>query len=82
MFIPDDYDAEVTAEMPSPTYRNESGIDIDNLLYSIATPHMIHGPCGPLNQTSPCMVDGKCSKKYPRAFVKITTADNNGYLTY
>ena len=44
--------------------------------------HMIHGPCGPLNLTSSCMGDGKCSKKYPRAFVKMTTADNNGYPTY
>ncbi|XP_013793958.1 uncharacterized protein LOC106478000 [Limulus polyphemus] len=41
---------------------------------------MIHGPCGTLNPNSSCMIDGKCSKRYPRALVSNTVTGNDGYL--
>ena len=69
----------VTAELPSSTYRDESGIDIDNPWYSKVTSHMIHGPCGPLNPASPSMVDGRYSTKYPRAFDSVAIEDGTYY---
>lgn len=44
--------------------------------------NMVHGPCGALNPNSPCMIDGKCSKRYPRALVLDTVTGNDGYPLY
>ncbi|XP_074097681.1 uncharacterized protein LOC141526546 [Cotesia typhae] len=38
---------------------------------------MLHGPCGDW-----CLIDGKCSKKFPRAFQNETVMDENGYPLY
>ena len=43
---------------------------------------MMHGPCGTSNLSSPCMVNGKYSKKFPKDFTKQTLADADGYLRY
>ena len=44
---------------------------------------MIHGPCGWRNPRSPCMVDGKCSKGYPKAFSEVTSWNQrSSYPTY
>ena len=43
---------------------------------------MIHGPCGELRVGSVCMVDGRCSKKYPRNFAEETMIGENGYPLY
>ncbi|XP_043863668.1 uncharacterized protein LOC122756901 [Drosophila mojavensis] len=43
---------------------------------------MIHGPCGDINRQSPCMVDGRCSKRYPRKFTAETITGNDGYPLY
>ncbi|VDM91619.1 unnamed protein product [Onchocerca ochengi] len=43
---------------------------------------MIHGPCNTLNPNSSCMIDGKCSKRYPRALIFNTVTGNDGYLLY
>ncbi|CAA0837474.1 Unknown protein, partial [Striga hermonthica] len=44
--------------------------------------HMIHGPCGLARKQSPCMVDGKCSKRFPKAFLEFTSVDDEGYPRY
>lgn len=44
------------------------------LLHDIVMSTMIHGPCGALNWSSPCMVQGECSKKYTRLLLKETQA--------
>jgi hypothetical protein len=43
---------------------------------------MIHGPCGNLNNKSPCMCDGKCTKKYPRDLIRETQTEEGGYPHY
>ncbi|GFS60374.1 ATP-dependent DNA helicase [Trichonephila clavipes] len=40
---------------------------------------MIHGLCGTFNPNSPCMIDGKCSKRYPRALISNTLTGTDGY---
>ncbi|XP_072054426.1 uncharacterized protein [Arachis hypogaea] len=43
---------------------------------------MIHGPCGRIRPTSPCMKDRRCSKFYPKQFVNYTSFDKDGYPIY
>lgn len=43
---------------------------------------MIYGPWGHLNPASVCMVDGKCSKEFPKDFSNSTVSNRNGYLKY
>jgi len=71
---PDDYDAIVWAEIPD---ENEFP-----RLYQIVKKHMIHGPCGDYNPNAQCMVEGKCSKEYPKDFQETTKNNNNGYPLY
>ena len=44
-----DIDKIISPELPDP--------HIDALLFDIVKRHMIHGPCGNLNNKSPCMSD-------------------------
>ena len=53
--------------------------DQDPLLHEIVTKNVMHDPCGILNPNSPCMVDGKCSKRFPRQLVAETISGNDGY---
>ena len=54
----------------------------DPQLHAIVKAHMVHGPCSALNRSSPCMKDGKCSKKFPKAFVRSTKQGQDGYPRY
>uniref|UniRef100_A0A914ZAY8 Uncharacterized protein n=1 Tax=Panagrolaimus superbus TaxID=310955 RepID=A0A914ZAY8_9BILA len=40
---------------------------------------MIHKPCGIHNPKAPCMVDGKCKRKFPQKFCEETVMDDNGF---
>lgn len=55
--------------------------EADPVLHDVIT-NMIHGPCGAINPQSPCMVDGKCSKRHPRKFTAETVTGNDGYPLY
>ncbi|XP_074000087.1 uncharacterized protein [Rhodnius prolixus] len=54
----------------------------DQLLFDIVTTNMIHGPCGRLNRSSPCMVDGKRTKRFPKDFTNDTVTHVDGYPIY
>ena len=61
---PDDIDNFVSAEIPDK--------ERDPELYNVVMKNMIHGPCGQYNRSSVCMVDGKCSKNFPKNFIRYT----------
>ncbi|CAN1310136.1 ATP-dependent DNA helicase PIF1 [Linum perenne] len=67
-------DQIISAQLPNPTE--------DPIGYASVTKFMIHGPCGIDNPKSPCMVDGKCKKKYPKAYNTETISDRHGYTLY
>ena len=52
------------------------------LLFEMVKRCIVHGPCGALNPNAPCMVDGKCSKGYPKDFQDSMSMDRNGYPLY
>ncbi|KAM0067595.1 putative DNA helicase [Helianthus debilis subsp. tardiflorus] len=54
----------------------------DPELYSLLSKYMIHGPCGSAKPNCPCMVDGKCSKNFPKKFAPHTCIDSNGFPVY
>ena len=70
----EDIDKFICAEIPD--------IEINLRLHAIVTKHMVHGPCGVENTNSPCMVDGKCSKDFPKPFQEETIQNCNGYPKY
>jgi len=70
----DQLDQAIQAQIPDP--------ELDPKLYELVKHHMIHGPCGALNPYSPCMQNGKCSKKYPRNFCEQSKMDRDGYPIY
>ncbi|GFR24924.1 helitron_like_N domain-containing protein [Trichonephila clavata] len=51
---PESIDEVICAELPDS--------NIDPALYEIIRTTMIHGPCGHINKSSPCMLNGKCTK--------------------
>ncbi|GFW04342.1 ATP-dependent DNA helicase [Trichonephila clavipes] len=71
---PNQIDEIISAEIPN--------LETDRKLYVTVTKNMIHGPCGALNPSSPCMKEGKCTKKYPRGLSKDTKTNDKGYPLY
>jgi hypothetical protein len=71
---PNQVDRFICAEIPNAS--------LDPELFHIVTSHMIHGPCGTLNPQSPCMKEGKCTKRYPRQLLDETQTGSDGYPLY
>lgn len=71
---PDKLDSVVSAEIPDP--------DQESYLYAIIKANISHGPCGTLNNKSPCMKAGSCSKKFPRPFLRETQTGEDSYPKY
>ncbi|KAK9669021.1 hypothetical protein RND81_13G103600 [Saponaria officinalis] len=71
---PTDIDNIISAEI--------SDKDVDPVGFEAVMQYMVHGPCSEMNYRSPCMVDGKCSKYYPRNFCSETTVSEDGYPQY
>jgi len=62
-------DQIVSAEFPDPTTCP--------ILFQTILSTMTHGPC-----SAKCMVNGKCSKGFPKEFQESTTMDESGYPKY
>ncbi|XP_070004230.1 uncharacterized protein [Nicotiana sylvestris] len=62
--------AEIQDKVDDPNYYNA----VKNL--------MMHGPCGSARKSSPCMLNGRCTKHFPKKFVEATTVDEEGYPVY
>ncbi|KAK7301999.1 hypothetical protein RJT34_12876 [Clitoria ternatea] len=71
---PDDIDKIISAEIPNQDQNKD--------LYELVKTHMIHGPCGLANTSSPCMKNGKCSRYYPKKFQISTIVDQDGFPVY
>jgi hypothetical protein len=71
---PEKIDSVICAELPDK--------ELFPKLYSAVTNFMIHGPCGVGFDDCPCMKDHRCSKFYPKKFVRHTSFDPNGYPIY
>jgi hypothetical protein len=72
---PEEYDSVVSAEIPK--------LECESHLHEAVLKHMIHGPCGGLNQKSPCTTtDGHCKKKYPKQLLEETRQGNDSYPQY
>lgn len=66
---PNRIDEIISAEIPD--------TEIDKELHNIISKNMIHGPCCSLNNRSPYMSDGKCTKWYPRDFLAESITGND-----
>ncbi|XP_031099739.1 uncharacterized protein LOC116003940 [Ipomoea triloba] len=67
-------DSFISAEIPDK--------EVDKEYYNAVEEFMIHGPCGLYKPNSPCMVNKKCSKHFPKRFVSISSWDDDGYPIY
>ncbi|KAL6576036.1 hypothetical protein OROHE_000507 [Orobanche hederae] len=54
----------------------------DPELYEAVKDYMVHGPCGADNPHSPCMVNNRCSKLFPKSYNERTFVDEKGYHIY
>ena len=65
----EDIDSLMSSEFPT---------DNDELLELIKK-FMVHTPCGNQNPNAPCMVNGSCSKSFPKPFKAETTVTEDSY---
>ncbi|KAL5132872.1 hypothetical protein HKD37_03G006289 [Glycine soja] len=71
---PEDIDHIISVEIPNKHTHAE--------LFEIVSSHMMHGPCGFANKRSPCMVNGKCIRCFPKKFHGETIFDQDGFPVY
>ncbi|XP_024979018.1 uncharacterized protein LOC112516232 [Cynara cardunculus var. scolymus] len=67
-------DRVITIEIPN------TNVDPDG--FNVLNKFMIHGPCGDIYSSSPCMVQDICSKSFPKKFIGQTSIDSYGYPVY
>ncbi|RCN51900.1 hypothetical protein ANCCAN_01988 [Ancylostoma caninum] len=70
----DDVDSVVCAELPNQEEEPQA--------YAAVCAYMIHRKCGLEDPHSPCMRDGKCSKRFPKQLRDRTSMEVDGYPCY
>ncbi|XP_074352330.1 uncharacterized protein LOC141691493 [Apium graveolens] len=71
---PEYIDSIISAELPD--------INVDPDAYNAVKKSMLHGPCGQANTSSPCMLQERCNKFFPKNFNETTTIGEDGYPIY
>nr|AAK54292.1 putative helicase [Oryza sativa Japonica Group] len=71
---PSQIDELICAEIPDRDKDPETFEAVKNF--------MMHGPCGEANPKSPCMVDHKCNRFFPRGFSDETIIDEVNFPIY
>ena len=66
---PEDIDSLMSSEFP------EDNPELLDLIKKF----MVHRPCSNQNPNSPCMVNGECSKSFPKPFIEKTTVTEDSY---
>ena len=81
ILTPDVVNGMVVAELPPDPEMIEDPVlrEQAKRLQNIVVSQMIHGPCGNRNPKNVCMLDGKCSKSFPKDFIKQTIVDPTSY---
>ena len=81
MITPDLVDGMIVAELPPDPTQIEDPVfrDQAHRLQEIVVSNMVHGPCGKDNPANVCMVNGRCSKGFPKEFSKESVVDPNSY---
>ena len=81
MLTPDLVNKMVVAELPPDpdSIENPALRDQCRRLQDIVCSNMLHGPCGKENPKNVCMVNGQCSKAFPKEFIKETVVDPASY---
>ncbi|EGT37482.1 hypothetical protein CAEBREN_25238 [Caenorhabditis brenneri] len=69
-----DIDSIISAELPDK--------DEDPELFEFVSTMMMHRPCGAYNPEASCMVNGVCTKRYPKEFCEVTTVGADGFTKY
>jgi len=64
----------ILAQLPDP--------QLQPLLFAKVTKYMLHGPCGVDNPQAKYMVNGKCSKHFPKEYRERTDWAKNSYPLY
>ncbi|GFW00988.1 ATP-dependent DNA helicase PIF1 [Trichonephila clavipes] len=54
----------------------------NSYIKSCITTQIMHGPCRVINSFSPCIKDGRCTKRYPRECFKENQTGKDGYPLY
>jgi hypothetical protein len=52
------------------------------VFHDLVCKHVMHGPCGVLNDKCACMEDGECHFLFPRQFCDATQMGKDSYLVY
>ncbi|XP_071918919.1 uncharacterized protein [Coffea arabica] len=71
---PESYDKVVGAKLPDRLLYPH--------LYSLVIKHMIHGSCGEMDKSCPCMKDGSYKNHYPKSLCPHTTYGEDSYPYY
>ena len=70
---PEELDTLLSADFPDP--------ETDPELFELVKTLMVHTPCGNEhdNPNAPCIVNGTCSKFFPKGFCDTTVIDGDSY---